>query len=226
MRTRILFTLAAGVIGAIPLFAQNPSTTTTPPERPTATPAPTDSVPSLPPYGQDQQKPTTGTQERPVAQPAPPPSTTQGPTTPQEPYKAYIPYAPVDVQTPADNLGSTYIPLDSWVYPAMTRLYGLGYVDTMFLSMRPWTRRSVLHMLQKSENDILFDENPEAESILDDVLKYLEAESPTGVPPRGLVYGLESAYTRFMGIGGRRCATASISGRRSPTTMDGHIRAA
>jgi hypothetical protein len=201
VRTRILLFFAVSAIGALPLLAQ--TTPATPaPERPQATPAPTDSVPALPPYGQDQQKPATGTQDRPVAQPAPPPSTTQGPTTPQEPYKAYVPYAPVDAPEPADNLGSTYIPLDSWVYPAMTRLYGLGYVDTMFLSMRPWTRRSVLHMLQKSESDILFDENPEAESILDDVLRYLEAESPTGVPPRGMVYGLESAYTRFMGIGG------------------------
>jgi hypothetical protein len=84
----------------------------------------------------------------------------------------------------------------------MTRLYSLGYVNTMFLGMRPWTRRSLLHMLQESESDILFDENKEAEGILNDVLRYLEAESPTGVPPRGLVYGLESLYARGMGVGG------------------------
>jgi Capsule assembly protein Wzi len=201
VRTRILLFLAVSAIGAFPLFGQiTPATPA--PERPQATPAPADSVPALPPYGQDPQKPGTGTTDRPVAQPAPQPSTTQGPTTQQEPYKAYVPYAPVDAPEPVDNLGSTYIPLDSWVYPAMTRLYGLGYANTMFLGMRPWTRRSVLHMLQESENDILFDENQEAVGILDDVLKYLEAESPTGVPQRGMVYGLESAYTRFMGIGG------------------------
>ena len=51
-------------------------------------------------------------------------------------------------------------------------------------------------------SDILFDENPEALDILDDVLRYLEAESPNGIPPRGAVYGFETAYTRFMGIGG------------------------
>jgi Capsule assembly protein Wzi len=199
VRTRILLSLAASIIGAAPLFAQTQPTTPAPADRPAATPAPPATVPSLPPYGQDQ--PPSPAQTRPIAQPAPQPSTTQGPTTPQQPYKAYIPYAPVEVPK-RDDLGSAYIPLDSWVYPAMTRLYGLGYVDTMFLGMRPWTRRSVLHMLQESESDILFDENPEAEGILDDVLRYLEAESPTGVPPRGMVYGLESAYTRFMGIGG------------------------
>jgi hypothetical protein len=46
------------------------------------------------------------------------------------------------------SLGSPYIPVDSWVYPAMLRLYSLGYVDNIFLGMRPWTRSSVSHMLE------------------------------------------------------------------------------
>lgn len=29
--------------------------------------------------------------------------------------------------------GSTYVPVDSWIYPALDRLHGLGYVDTAFL---------------------------------------------------------------------------------------------
>jgi hypothetical protein len=45
-------------------------------------------------------------------------------------------------------LGSPYIPVDSWVYPAMMRLYSLGYVDTAYLGMRPWTRSSMSHMLE------------------------------------------------------------------------------
>ena len=101
-----------------------------------------------------------------------------------------------------DSYGSTYIPVDSWVYPAMTRLYSLGYVDTMFLGMRPWTRRSVLHMIMESENDIQQDDNPEAESILNDILEELRAEVPIGDAPRGAVFGLYSAYDRVMGIGG------------------------
>jgi hypothetical protein len=47
-------------------------------------------------------------------------------------------------------LGSPYIPVDSWVYPAMMRLYSLGFVDNVFLGMRPWTRSSVSHMLESS----------------------------------------------------------------------------
>ena len=45
-------------------------------------------------------------------------------------------------------LGSPYIPVDSWVYPAVLRLYSLGFVDDVFLGLRPWTRSSVSHMLE------------------------------------------------------------------------------
>jgi hypothetical protein len=46
------------------------------------------------------------------------------------------------------TLGSPYVPVDNWVYPAMLRLYSLGFVDDVFLGMRPWTRSSVSHMLE------------------------------------------------------------------------------
>jgi hypothetical protein len=45
--------------------------------------------------------------------------------------------------------GSPYIPVDSWIYPAVLRLYSLGYVDTVYLGMRPWTRSSVSNMLDE-----------------------------------------------------------------------------
>jgi hypothetical protein len=47
-------------------------------------------------------------------------------------------------------LGSPYIPVDSWVYPAVLRLYGLGFVDNVFLGLRPWTRASLEHMLEET----------------------------------------------------------------------------
>jgi hypothetical protein len=61
-----------------------------------------------------------------------------------------------------ESLGSTYIPVDSWIYPALLRLYSLGYLDTAFLSMRPWTRRSVEHMLDKPENSVRQEGSDEA----------------------------------------------------------------
>jgi hypothetical protein len=57
---------------------------------------------------------------------------------------------PASVCEPA-SLGSPYIPVDSWVYPAVFRLYSMGFVDDVFLGMRPWTRSSVSHMLEEAE---------------------------------------------------------------------------
>ena len=143
------------------------------------------------------------TQSVPKPEPAPPPVVLQpAAPQPQAPYTAYVPYGTPDEDKPADHYSSTYIPLDSWIYPAMTRLYSLGYVDTMFLGMRPWTRRSVLHMLQNSEDDILSGNSEEAQGILDRMLKELADEQPSGDVARGAVYGLYSGYTRLMGISG------------------------
>jgi len=48
------------------------------------------------------------------------------------------------------TMGSPYIPVDSWVYPAVLRLYSLGFVDTVYLGLRPWTRASLDHMLEEA----------------------------------------------------------------------------
>jgi hypothetical protein len=56
---------------------------------------------------------------------------------------------PVPVCEPS-TLGSPYIPVDSWIYPAVLRLYSLGYIDNVFLGLRPWTRASVSHMLEEA----------------------------------------------------------------------------
>src|SRR5262249_8320561 len=82
------------------------------------------------------------------------------------------------------------------------RLYSLGYLDTSFIMMRPWTRRSLLHMLDKSADDITSDGNDEAVAILARLQDYLADEAPAGNVTRGAGYGGESGYTRLMGIGG------------------------
>ena len=139
---------------------------------------------------------------------------------------AYAPYAPVEEKPPSDKLGSVYIPMDSWMYPALTRLYGMGFLDTMFLGMRPYTRRSTLHMLLKSEDAILSSDNIQAQEILARLLDELSSESPDGRVPRGFVYGLDRRIRDCWGSAGRYCGTATIWGRRSATTMDGRMRVA
>jgi hypothetical protein len=48
--------------------------------------------------------------------------------------------------------GSTYIPIDSWIYPALDRLHALGYINYAYLGLRPWTRMSITHALDDTAN--------------------------------------------------------------------------
>jgi hypothetical protein len=50
--------------------------------------------------------------------------------------------------------GSPYIPVDNWVYPALLRLYSMGYIDHVYLGIRPWTRASLSHMLEDIDAQI------------------------------------------------------------------------
>jgi len=59
----------------------------------------------------------------------------------------------LDGSAPECNLlevGSPFIPDDNWIYPAMLRLYSLGFLDHVYLGLRPWTRASVRHMLEET----------------------------------------------------------------------------
>jgi hypothetical protein len=60
---------------------------------------------------------------------------------------------PVSVCEPS-TLGSPYIPVDSWVYSAVLRLYSMSYVDHVYLGMRPWTRASLSNMLEDIDAQI------------------------------------------------------------------------
>ena len=82
------------------------------------------------------------------------------------------------------------------------RLYSLGYLDTSFITMRPWTRRSLLHMLEATQDDVVDDAEPEAMDILTKLQSYLAAESAPGTAVRGDIYGVDTFYTRVTGIAG------------------------
>jgi hypothetical protein len=110
--------------------------------------------------------------------------------------------APVPETAHTDALGSTYIPLDSMVYPMAMRLYSMGYLNEAFINMRPWTRRSLLHMLQKTTDDVMAEGNPEAEAILARLEEYIVEETPSPNLRRGEVWGVDTAYARPMGIAG------------------------
>ncbi len=101
-----------------------------------------------------------------------------------------------------DTQSSVYVPLDYWVYPALERLQALGYLDSAFLGIRPWTRLSIAHMLGRSADRIQSDtNNDEARLIYAALVKEFKPDidrSMDGAPARA---ELESVYTSFRGIG-------------------------
>jgi hypothetical protein len=57
------------------------------------------------------------------------------------------------------NMGSPYVPMDSWVYPAMERLIALGYIQSADLGMRPWTRMECARLLIEEADGQIRDSN-------------------------------------------------------------------
>jgi membrane-associated phospholipid phosphatase len=102
------------------------------------------------------------------------------------------------------NLGTPYVPLDSWVYPALDRLAGLGLIDSAFTGMRPWTRRECMRQLNEAEEN-LGDIGGETEaSRLVEALErefHPEAEA-RGDGTDGAAFRLESVYSRTEYISG------------------------
>lgn len=47
--------------------------------------------------------------------------------------------------------GTTYVPMDSWVYPAFDRLMALGYLPSAEAGMRPWTRSECARLVEAVE---------------------------------------------------------------------------
>lgn len=104
------------------------------------------------------------------------------------------------------ELGSPYIPVDSWAYPAVFRLYSLGFVDDIFLGMRPYTRSSLSHILEQAgariEDADATPATSEAESIYEVLTRELRVDSEG---PCGKLKGLsrvESTYSASRTITG------------------------
>ena len=58
------------------------------------------------------------------------------------------------VEPGSRSRSSAYVPLDSWVYPAMDRLIALGAVQSGLVGLRPWTRAECARLLEESSGMI------------------------------------------------------------------------
>lgn len=55
-----------------------------------------------------------------------------------------------DEELPQDQRASVYVPLDSWVYPALDRLIAMGVINSGLRGLKPWTRRECARMLEEA----------------------------------------------------------------------------
>jgi hypothetical protein len=99
--------------------------------------------------------------------------------------------------------GSTYVPMDSWIYPALDRLQALGYINYSYRGLRPWTRSSITHMLDlTAQVQDIGSSDAEAYEIYLAVRKELNTATHTFADLKNPRNSFESAYTRLGGITG------------------------
>ena len=57
------------------------------------------------------------------------------------------------------NMASTYIPIESWIYPAIERLALAGYIQTAFAGLRPWTRMESARLVEEAQEQQIDHQN-------------------------------------------------------------------
>jgi len=102
------------------------------------------------------------------------------------------------------NMGSPYVPMDSWVYSAFDRLTAMGYVKSGMAGMRPWTRLECVRLLNEAENRSIEDSNSsEAARMYLQLSKEFAGELREMSVGENRVAKVESVYARVTGIAGQ-----------------------
>jgi hypothetical protein len=105
---------------------------------------------------------------------------------------------------PRQSMGSTFVPLDSWVYRAFERLAGLGYVSASMAGMQPWTRIECARLTEEAGENLQQVPNPSAraadlQASLQREFSYEENLLDGG---RNFTANVESVYARVVSISG------------------------
>ena len=118
------------------------------------------------------------------------------------------PGASADAKANCDSsvFGSPYIPVDSWIYPAVIRLYSLGFLDHIYLGMRPWTWDSLDHMLEDTRANIedrkVGPVTDQAKQLYDAVDREVQRRNDGQCSSHDVTVRLESTYSIVRGLSG------------------------
>jgi hypothetical protein len=106
----------------------------------------------------------------------------------------------------AGNMGSPYVPIDSWVYPAMERLIAMGFISSADLGMRPWTRMECARLLDEALKRMQEADQgePQAQRTYDALAGEFKSEGArlNGDSDTNLEANLDAVYARVTGISG------------------------
>ena len=104
----------------------------------------------------------------------------------------------------AKTMGSPYVPLDSWTYPALQRLAALGYINSAISDMRPWTRIECARQLSEAADRIGDDEGSgEAARLYEELAKEFSNELNWLGGGDNAEFRVEQTYTRGTEIVGK-----------------------
>lgn len=111
------------------------------------------------------------------------------------------PAAPSDRLPP--QMGSPYVPLDSWIYPLLDRLIASGAMTDAILGMRPWTRLECARLVSEAADRL---QDAAAGSVNMRVYDSLQHEFASELSllagGTNTQFQLESMYTRVTNISG------------------------
>ncbi len=99
-------------------------------------------------------------------------------------------------------MGSPYVPLDSWVYPALERLAAVGEVQTAYLGIRPWSRMECARLLEEAQDEMRASGDGEAAALYAALASEFTAERARLDGAANLAFRLDSIHTRFTAISG------------------------
>lgn len=105
-----------------------------------------------------------------------------------------------DERTGSLHRASVYVPLDSWIYSAIDRLIALGYLNSAFVGLRPWTRSECERLIETIPDEAVSDD-----ATARPLIEALRSELSNRELPefKTINAELESVYFRTTGIAGK-----------------------
>ena len=103
-----------------------------------------------------------------------------------------------------NHMGSTFVPLDSWVYPEFERLVGLGYIDSALMGLKPWTRIECARLTEEAADKLqdLQHAPGEAAKLVARLQQEFAYEIDLLGGGRNFSANVESVYARTLSISG------------------------